>query len=172
MIEPGTTAIDRSNAEIITVDHTPDGNKGLEGISYDGDGHHFYVVKEKNPRRIYQLAWPTAANNGAAPRQPWNIQEESLSLKDLSDIYHHPATGNLLMLSDESATVVETTRDGKERGRLFLKKSRSTGLIRDVRHAEGITMDGRGVLFICSEPNLLYLFTKSTGQAREIAPGL
>lgn len=91
-----------------------------------------------------------------------HIRQKPLSLKDLSDIYYHPDSGNLLILSDESGCVVETTVDGKELGRLSLKKGGKSGLRKDIPRAEGITMDDRRVVFICSEPDLLFVFNMST----------
>ncbi len=37
----------------------------------------------------------------------------------------------------------------------------SAGLSESIRQAEGITMDDSGTLYICSEPDLLYIFDKS-----------
>ncbi|MDO8948530.1 MAG: SdiA-regulated domain-containing protein [Desulfocapsaceae bacterium] len=61
-----------------------------------------------------------------------------MSLKDLSDDYYHSGSGNLLLLSDDSASVVEATANGKELGRLSLKESGDSGLRKDVPKAEGI----------------------------------
>jgi uncharacterized protein YjiK len=123
-----TTGIDRNEAKIIMVDPVPDGNKGLEGISYDPENGCFYVVKEKGPRKIYRIPWPKEVGSPDIISQPFDIQKNSLSLKDLSGIYYHSATNNILVLSDESASVVESTVDGKELSRLSLEKSQETGL--------------------------------------------
>ncbi len=160
-IDQQTTTINRAQTEIILIDPTPAGNKGPEGISYDPEGGHFYVTKEKNPRMLYRLPWPTSAQNSAEVSHPWDIQKDALSLTDLSGIYYHQGTGNLLMLSDESASVVETTINGKEISRLLLKKDGKSGLQKDVPQAEGITMDSKGILYICSEPDLLYVFNRT-----------
>jgi uncharacterized protein YjiK len=153
-----TTIVHRSTSEIITVDSTIAGNKGLEGVTYDPVSGFFYVVKEKNPRKIYKFSWPIEQDGLPKITHPWNIKQQSLSLKDTSGLYFHPGSGNLLLLSDESSSVVEATVDGKELSRLTLKKGDETGLRRNIPQAEGITMDNNGTLFICSEPNLLYIF--------------
>lgn len=157
-IDQNTTTISRSAAKIITVDSTISGNKGLEGVTYDPVNGLFYVVKEKNPRNIYQFSWPVGPDNIPKITHPWNIQQQSPSLKDISDIYFHPDSGNLLILSDESGSVTETTVNGKKIDQLTLNKGDETNLQRDIPQAEGITMDNNGTLFICSEPNLLYIF--------------
>jgi len=61
-------------------------------------------------------------------------------MKDLSGIYYHPGSNNLLLLSDKSASLVESTVDGKELSRISLKKSEKTGLHSSIRQAEGITL--------------------------------
>lgn len=160
-IDQQTTTINRAQTEIILIDPRPAGNKGPEGISYDPDGGRFYVTKEKNPRMLYRFPWPTSSQNSAEVSHPWDIQKNALSLTDLSGIFYHQGTGNLLMLSDESASVVETTITGKEISRLSLKKDGKSGLQKDVPQAEGITMDNKGRLYICSEPDLFYVFSRT-----------
>ena len=158
------TSINRDDAEIIVVDPEPAGNKGLEGISYDPENKCFYVVKEKGPRKIHRVPWAKETGSPGSMSQPFNIQKNSLSLKDLSGIYYHPGSNNLLLLSDKSASLVESTVDGKELSRISLKKSQKTGLQSSIRQAEGITMDSRGILYISSEPDLLYIFMKPDGK--------
>ncbi len=160
-ITPDTTEIDRADSRvIILVDSVSAANKGPEGLSYDQKGGNFYVVKEKSPRRLYQLPWPITPEKALQVSYPRNIQKNSLSLKDFSGIHYSSENKKLLILSDDSAAVVETTMEGKELSRLSLQKGAASGLQKDIPQAEGITMDGDGTLFICSEPNLLYEFSK------------
>ena len=80
-------------------------------------------------------------------------------MSDVSDIFYDDRTGHLLVLSDESKSVVECTVEGKEISRLSLKAG-SAGLKDTIGQPEGITMDDEGNLFICSEPNVLYCFSR------------
>ena len=81
-------------------------------------------------------------------------------MSDLAGIYYDTKTGHLLILSDESKCVVECTVDGKKMvSRMFLKEG-SAGLTRTLKQPEGITMDDSGNLYICSEPNVLSVFSK------------
>lgn len=139
------------------VDPVDADNVGIEGLAWDAEGGHFFVVKEKTPRKIYMVT-PTA---GRAPiiTQPWDIEQQSLSCDDLSGVYCHAGTGHLLVLSDESKCVVECTPDGVEKDRLSLKAGES-GLASSLKQPEGITMDSAGRLYICSEPNQLYVFSR------------
>ncbi len=159
-INQDTTAVDRDDSKaIILVEPASAGNKGLEGISYDPLRGRFYVVKEKGPRMLYQLSWPVSFQ-GLEISNPWDIQKKSLALSDLSGVHSLSGGRNLLILSDESAAVVEATLDGEELSRLSLKRGGKSGLREDVPQAEGVTMDTRGWLFICSEPDLLYVFNR------------
>ncbi len=156
-INDDTTNIDYNSSSVMAIpDIYKEKNKGLEGISYDSVSKDFFIVKEMHDRKIYRLS----NKNKPDISFPWDIQKNSLNLKDLSGIYYHSILKNLLILSDESKSVVEATLKGVEISRLELTKN-STGLKKDIPQAEGITMDDNDTLYICSEPNLLYIFTKT-----------
>jgi uncharacterized protein YjiK len=61
---------------------------------------------------------------------------------------------------------VEATLGGEEIARLPLKAG-TGGLRADVPQPEGIAIDDQGDLYICSEPNLLYIFCKPRNGASE-----
>lgn len=149
-----------SDAEHYLVDGDEAGNKGLEGLTWHAEQQHFYLAKEKGPRKLYQIPLPQKSQRTADVSTPWNVQRRSLGLSDLSDLYHSPRTDHLLLLSDESKTVVEVDETGREVSRLALEKGES-GLDHDVLQPEGLTCDDHGTLYVCSEPNLLYLFSPS-----------
>jgi uncharacterized protein YjiK len=134
-------------------------NDGIEGISYDSGNGIFYGIKEINPRKIYSFRRSAAKSGTGVVTYPWDAEKRSLGLRDLSGIYYHAETGLLLILSDESKCVVACTTHGREMGRLFLRAG-SAGLVRDIPKPEGIAMDDRGWLYILSEPNLLYVFSR------------
>ena len=62
-------------------------------------------------------------------------------------------------MSDESRLVVELDTDGEPVSILSLLRGMH-GLKRSVPQAEGVAMDDRGVLYLVSEPNLFYVFSK------------
>ena len=70
-----------------------------------------------------------------------------------------PSSERLLILSHESACVVEANKYGIETSRLLLRGGKA-GLSRTIFKAEGIALDKRDTLYIISEPNLLYVFKK------------
>lgn len=160
-ITPDTTSINREELrDAVLIAPRALRNKGLEGITYDPEQSLVYLVQEKSPRKLYQLPWPKKPHESPDISHPWDIQKNSFSLKDLAGIFYHPKSTHLLLLSDESSSVVETTLDGKEISRLSLMKGQPVGLLQDVPQAEGITMDSQGILYICSEPDFLYIFKK------------
>ena len=135
------------------------GNNGLEGITYDAKRKLFFVANEKKPVTIYQLPWTDVGESDYRITNPDNVDMGSLILKDLSGLYFHSCSGNLLLLSEKSRCVVEYTMDGKAIGRLSLNTGSARSLRKNTR-PEGITMDDNNRLYICSEPNILYVFTK------------
>jgi uncharacterized protein YjiK len=142
-IDEKTTTI-RGGGKGVMIDSSHLGNKGIEGLAYDAKNGRFFAVKEKTPRRIYEIS-------GADVTKPWDIQKTSLAMSDLSGIYYHQKTGHLLILSHESRCLVEATLDGKEVSRLPL---------RGMSQPEGVTMDDEGTIYVCSEPSIFAVYKK------------
>lgn len=160
MITPETQEIDRADARIISLEQQPGGNKGLEGVSFDPLGNRLLVIKERSPRGFYEVShWD---QQGRLPHieyrrvMPW----EWLGMTDFSAIYFDTGSNHQLVLSDESGRIEERSQSGTALGHLILKRGRS-GLAEDVPQAEGLTLAPDGTLYVCSEPNLLYIFKKN-----------
>ncbi len=158
-IDPAAESVHWDAAARIIVDDEPSGNRGLEGVAYDAGGRRFFCVKESDPRRVYEFARQAAAGGGRPVRFPWDAERDELGLRDLSGLYYDAVSGHLLIVSDESQQLVECTTGGREVSRLDLSGG-SAGLRDSVPQAEGVAMDGRGRLYVISEPNLLYVFRK------------
>lgn len=158
-LEPGQKSVDYAQTRKALVEPTPFENVGLEGVTYDAASSRYFIVKEKAPRRVYEVKLQPAP---AAPAitQPWNAEDRANGMDDLSGLCYDVQTGHLLVLSDESACVVECTLDGREVARLSLKKG-SAGLGSPIAQPEGIALDGQRRLYIVSEPNLVYIFEKA-----------
>ncbi|MDD4872126.1 MAG: SdiA-regulated domain-containing protein [Kiritimatiellae bacterium] len=152
-------SVEYSNVVKFLVDTDEAGNSGLEGVAYDAVHERFFVVKEKHPRRIYSFLCADVYSQRRVVNNLWDIDRKNLGCKDLSGVHYHAGTGHLLILSDKSKCVVETTLDGKEISRLLLVAG-SAGMTEDAPQPEGITMDDTGNIYICSEPNLVYIFSK------------
>ena len=161
-IDEETRSITRNAQPGVTLALSAAGNKGFEGIAWNGNARRFTVVKERSPLAIYEIRLPSG--DGSSPpslevTRPPGIDPEALYLKDLSGLHFHEATGNLLMISDESRLLAEVDPQGKQVSFLELSKGFS-GLTADVPQAEGVAMDGAGTIFVISEPNLFYAFRK------------
>lgn len=91
----------------------------------------------------------------------WRPQKRSaLFMRDISSLSLHEPSGHLLVLSDESKLLVEYGADGKLVSMMPLWRGWH-GLNRSVPQAEGIALDPHGVIYVMSEPNLLYRFERA-----------
>lgn len=157
--EPGPISI--KDAYFITLGINLNGNKGFEGVSYDRANDRLFVVKERNPRQLYEISG-IRASLGEGLRL--NIRDltswidRSVFGTDLSGVHYDASTGHLIVLSDESKLLVELTGEGD-----FVSFRTLLGL-GDLRHSvpqpEGVTLDDQGDLYVVSEPNLFYRFRK------------
>lgn len=146
----------------LTLSLGSNGNKGFEGLAYDVAGQRLFVAKERDPMRIFEIhGFPHRD-----PDQPFAVhvlgdqqRDAGLFVRDLSSLQFDERSGHLLALSDESRLVLELNTEGKPISSLSLLAGRS-GLSRGVPQAEGIAMDRQGVLYLVSEPNLFYRFSK------------
>lgn len=137
------------------------GNKGFEGLAYDRAGDRLLVAKERDPMSIYEITGFPFSNRHAAAL---HIEDKAdyaaaLPLRDLSSLYFDARTGHLLALSDESRRIVELDKRGKPVSSMSLQAS-SHGLANKIPQAEGMTMDAAGNLYVISEPNLFYKFSR------------
>jgi uncharacterized protein YjiK len=157
-IGPQTESVSYQEVLKFLVEPQPSENRGIEGIASDSDGKRLFIVKEREPRRLYEVELPAEAGE-LEIGIPWDLEKTSHGMKDVAGLFFHAATSHLLILSDQSKCIVECTLDGEEVARLKLTAG-SAGLTADIGQPEGITMDDKGNLYICSEPNLVYIFKK------------
>ncbi|CEG53950.1 MULTISPECIES: SdiA-regulated domain-containing protein [Stutzerimonas stutzeri subgroup] len=156
-VDERTTVIDAAHASQLSLGIDRNGNKGFEGLAYDKVGERLFVAKERNPVRIYEIAgFPYVAE---APAVHINQHQARLFVRDLSSLQFDERSGHLLALSDESRLVVELDGSGQPLSSLALDAGKH-GLEQDVPQAEGIAMGPDGTLYVVSEPNLFYVFSK------------
>lgn len=138
-------------------------NKGFEGVTYDPASDRLFAIKERDPRAMYEVTGLLKALDAQGVRitvrdlTPWIAR--SVFARDLSDGYYDPASGHLLVLSDQSRNITELDADGHFVSIRSLRAAFSD-LHKDAPQPEGITMDTAGNLYIVSEPNLFYAFQK------------
>jgi uncharacterized protein YjiK len=139
-----------------------DKNKGFEGVEWDDSRQALFVVKEKSPKKIYALRGFPPKVNRYIPIEidEWKTtQYHSSFITDLSSIFIHQSTGNILLIGEESKLIAEYQYEGDFLSMLKLKAGYH-GLAKDVPQAEGIAIDQNDDIYIVSEPNLFYRFTK------------
>ncbi|UTW06960.1 SdiA-regulated domain-containing protein [Pseudomonas benzenivorans] len=154
------TQLDRGAARSFALDQGSGTNKGFEGVAWDPADNGLYVIKERDPMRLYKLHGLL----GRPAPQSLSLQRDLPQARaalafndDLAGLHYDPASGSLLVLSDESRLLSEISPQGRTLS--FLELSRHWhGLQRAVPQAEGVAMDERGTLYLVSEPNLLYVF--------------
>ncbi len=152
-----SNTVDYADCKRYLIDAAEAGNSGLEGVAFDVKARMLYVVKEKSPRRLYALPLP-AGDAEPAPSTPWDIQANNQGMKDLAAVTFVSANSNLVFCSDESKVLVECNAEGKTISRLSLAEG--NGLTGPLKQPEGVTMDDKGVLYVTSEPNVLYIWKK------------
>ncbi|KPA97173.1 SdiA-regulated domain-containing protein [Pseudomonas asplenii] len=160
----GTRFLDAADAEQLTLGVNLPGNKGFEGLAYDSVGRRLFVAKERDPLLIYEIhgfPYPEPAQSSAVHVASNPRRDAQLFVRDLSSLQFDERSGHLLALSDESRLVLELDVDGRPVGSLSLLKGQQ-GLGASVPQAEGIAMDDEGTLYLISEPNLFYVFKRTT----------
>lgn len=161
-IGPDTEMIDLSRAPSFTFGIDAGENKGFEGLAWNPNDQGIYVIKERDPIKVFKI---TGLTHKGLDRQVEIIEQEAFSQqlklfnRDLSGLHYDPATGHFLVLSDESHSLSELDANGNTISFLELDKGWH-GLKEQVPQAEGVAMNEEGTIFVVSEPNLLYLFKK------------
>ena len=131
-------------------------NNGIEGVSHEPSTGFTFAVKEHTPARVMR----TVINFKAGTVSIVDVFDPALlGLDDLADLcvlstvpslVGTPDQDNLLILSQESARVVEATRTGLVLSTLSLAGLSTT--------AEGITIDPQRTIYICDETPRLFIF--------------
>ncbi|MFW2524125.1 SdiA-regulated domain-containing protein [Aliarcobacter butzleri] len=131
-------------------------NFGLEGISYDKTEDKFYMVNERNPKKIVSVKG-IIGNNQLEVNIKDELLENNFYLADLSAIYFDDIDRRLYVLSDESALL--GLIDDKKDFRKYLDLM-DNEISSKMKNSEGITRDKEGNIYIVSEPNLFFSIKK------------
>ncbi len=158
------TTLTRAAAKTVALG-TNVGNIGLEGLTYDPQTGGYIFVKEKTPESIFQtgidFAAGTATNGSAATVNSTDLFDPSkvgvvdfadvFSLSNLSALNGKADSSHLLVLSQESAKIVNVDRSGTVFSSLTIVSDAGNPLsVVDQQH-EGMTMDNDGNLYVVSE---------------------
>lgn len=123
--------IDGNLIKEITLHIDGEYNKGLEGIVFNPDNNHFYVVNEKYPALLIELNRNFEVVN----------EKEITFVNDLSAITYDKKSKSLILLSDESEIIAVCDLQGN-----LIKKYEFS-----IQQAEGICIKN-DQLFIVSDP--------------------
>lgn len=152
-------SIGRSATPAVSVGATV-GNVGLEGLSYDPLSGRFILVKEKTPQAVYDAALDFTTGSATVTElvPPANQFARLFDTLDLADVQTLTTVAslrgtadqdNLLIYSQETPRLMEVTRSGE-----VLSQFDFSAIAED---AEGVTIDGNGVIYIVGETPRLYV---------------
>jgi uncharacterized protein YjiK len=160
----GTTL---TRAAATTVDLGPfDDNTGTEGLSWDPPASDFIVLKEKNPIGVFLAGVDfTAGTSTTAPpvvgNESSNLFNTSLlGMTDVADVFAfsnlpamagQPQEGNLLILGQEDARLVNISRSGVIASTLNITAEPGDTISSPNMQHEGVTMDRDGHIYIVNE---------------------
>jgi uncharacterized protein YjiK len=132
-----------------TVDVKTLENFGLEGISYDLENYIFYLVNERNPKKVITVKG-FMNNNPIVVKENFEIAENNDYLGDFAAIYFDNKSKNIYILSEET-TLLGRVDDNKDFGKYLDLSANKISLA--ITNPEGITKDSDGNFYIVGEPN-------------------
>lgn len=158
------TTLTRAMAKTVDLG-TFDDNTGTEGLSWDPQTNGFIVLKEKNPIGIFLTGVDfdagTATNGSPTTVNSTNLFDTSLlGMTDVADVFTlsnipslatHSLAGNMLVLGQENARVVNISRTGVIHSTLQIVTDPGNPLSAADQQHEGITMDRDGFIYIVNE---------------------
>ena len=133
----------------------PVSNKGAEGVAYDPATQTLWACSERSPMVIYEMVRPNHNDDvsyldGFVVTEPFDAQAAlGASITDIASCYFDSRTGRLLVLSEESARVLDVGLDGTIHGTLDISGA---------PQFEGLTLISSGDLVMSSEPNWLRVY--------------
>ncbi|RYD17142.1 MAG: hypothetical protein EOP88_28140, partial [Verrucomicrobiaceae bacterium] len=182
------TTLTRANAQTVDLG-TFDDNTGTEGLSWDPLTGGFIVLKEKSPIGVFQtmVDWAagTATNGSPTTVNSTNLFDTTLlGMTDVADVFtfsNLPAMsgtaqeGNMLVLGQEDARIVNVSRTGVISSSLNITADPGDTISSPNMQHEGITMDRAGNIYVVNENgggdiNYPQLWVYSSSSAQNTAP--
>ncbi|MGE8044636.1 SdiA-regulated domain-containing protein [Pseudomonas monteilii] len=154
-VDAKTTSLDRADFQAHDLGDADKGNKGFEAVVWDPRRHRLIIGEERPPRLF---AW-NSDGHGNLVGEKHPLPSDQLDLRNLSATGMDPRTGHLLALSANSNMLLELDEHGEQISFMTLLGG-FNGLQQTLPRAEGVAMDEQGTLYMVSEPNLFYRFSK------------
>ena len=130
-------------------------NKGIEALCFDRERSELLFMTEKRPIRMFRVKVEGEKLFDCRQVSPhghfeWTMRDASgVSIID----------DRIAVLSDESRSINFYNFEGSFEDQVLLKNGYNN-MDHNAPQAEGICTDTAGNLYICSEPNILYTFSK------------
>lgn len=159
-IDDHTRRLDRKTLHQLALNLSGHTNKGMEGVAVNPETLTIYTVRERDPMKLIQVSGLIDDQLIINIDTPAQIDVTDLYLDDLSGLHYDADTHHLLILSDESKMLAEIDFSGNKISYMDLEKG-FCRLSHSIPQPEGVTIDDAGHLYIVSEPNLIYRFTKN-----------
>ena len=156
------STIDLTHAPKFSLGPADTNNSGLEGLEYDRTHDRLYAVKEHSPKAIFRITG-LCANKLSCSFDDTHVEDLSHWLRsvgfihDFSSVMIEPIRGHVILLSEQNQSLLELDNTGEPRS------YRPLNLLpedQNIPQAEGVTLDSMGNLYLVSEPNLFYIFTR------------
>ena len=161
--QAGTT-LTRAAAQTVDLG-TFDDNTGTEGLSWDPLTGGFICLKEKSPIGVFQTGVDfnagTATNGSPTTVNSTDLFDTALlGMTDTADVFAlsnipalagQPQQGNLLVIGQEDARVVNISRSGVIHSTLNIASDPGNPLSPADQQHEGIAMDAAGNIYVVNE---------------------
>lgn len=156
-IDSSTNHINYEDSKAIKLEIQNFENFGFEGVTYNSFKNTILIANEKFPMKIIEISnWET---NNPIFQKSEIFENIKQYVSDISSFTFNEKTNNFIILSDESKMILEVNQKGKLLSYQYLTKGKMY-LENDIPQPEGITIDKENNIYIVSEPNLFYKFSK------------
>lgn len=154
-VDADTTRLRLVDAVKYDLGHTEKKNKGFEGIIWDAQRQQLLLGQERPAAMFSWKSDGSARLDGEKQR----LNQYDLDVRNLSALSIDPRTGHVLVLSADSHLLLELDEQGRQVSFMSLLGG-VNGLKDTLPRAEGVAIDEKGTLYMVSEPNLFYSFSK------------
>lgn len=156
-IDSSTNHINYEDSKAIKLEIQNFENFGFEGVTYNSFKNTILIANEKFPMKIIEISnWET---NNPIFQKSEIFENIKQYVSDISSFTFNEKTNSFIILSDESKMILEVNQKGKLLSYQYLTKGKMY-LENDIPQPEGITIDKENNIYIVSEPNLFYKFSK------------